>query len=837
MKGMKGLWRNWILLIFSIFIFAGFSHAATIKVVPSSDSVKPGESLWFDIVVSSIPHEGLSAVQFRLNMEAGEANVSGLSDLTQGEPSHVVVGSPLLTADVLSSTSHIGSYFTAGAGSNGVLVMDNETVKNGSALYTFAHTNGATLPNGTGGSVAHFKVAVGNDVVADNILVTLSDVALLNGENKFTISSNEGALIPLNINLAPQDVSNMTATDKVGDESGTIQLSWTPSPSSDATGYKIYQLYAASENLLQTINNPAATGTELSGLESGVAYSFKVKAFSTSGESTGVIANVTPVDDVKPVISIAGVEEGKYYTSQLTPSISITDANLSAQTITLNGAAYDRSPITGEGSYTLTASASDQWGNQSSSAVSFVIDKTPPSVTFSGVTSGSYYNSSLSIAVSAQDTNIDSILVKLDGSTVLTTGGVVPVSSEGSHTLSVEAVDKAGLGTTDSVSFTIDTTAPERAAIAAGLDGSYLDADRALISGTAEAGSRVTVVLGSMVYTAAVGQDGVFTVEGIILAEGSNTLSVKVTDRAGNESSEATLNIVKDTIAPVVAVTGVENSGYYNTDVAPSVSVTDANLSGTTITLNGQPYTEGSVISEDGSYTFSVKGTDHAGHETVQTMTFVIDKTAPSITLTGIEDGSHYNTDLTPAVSVTDSNFSGSTIALNGQTYVEGAVISNEGDYVLLVTATDLAGNERTSTVGFTIDKTNPEIAVTGVNDGIYYTSDVTPNVSVSDAHLSAQMVTLNGEVYTGGTVINVEGEYTLSASASDLAGNEVTSTVVFTIDKTAPVITLTGVEEDSYYNIDVAANITVMDINLESSSSTLNGSSYQSGDIISAEG
>jgi FG-GAP repeat protein/putative Ig domain-containing protein len=58
----------------------------------------------------------------------------------------------------------------------------------------------------------------------------------------------------------------------------------------------------------------------------------------------------------------------------------------------------------------------------------------------------------------------------------------------------------------------------------------------------------------------------------------------------------------------------------------------------------------------------------------------------------------------------------------------------------------------------------------------------VIPQVSISDAHLARQTITLNGQPYTSGTPITADGDYILSVEATSTAGNTSVSTVHFAI-------------------------------------------------------
>ncbi|MBK1442817.1 hypothetical protein JHJ32_22685, partial [Parapedobacter sp. ISTM3] len=150
-----------------------------------------------------------------------------------------------------------------------------------------------------------------------------------------------------------------------------------------------------------------------------------------------------------------------------------------------------------------------------------------------------------------------------------------------------------------------------------------------------------------------------------ITDEGEYTLVV--TDASGNST---TVSFTVDKTAPVV--TGVADGGYYNEDV--TVTFDEG-----TATLNGEPFTSGTEITDEGEYTLVV--TDEAGNST--TVSFTVDKTAPVVT--GVADGGYYNEDVTVT-------FDEGTATLNGQPYVAGTPITEEAEYILVVT--DASGNE-----------------------------------------------------------------------------------------------------------------------------------------------
>ncbi|WP_214799317.1 Ig-like domain-containing protein [Exiguobacterium sp. s50] len=212
-------------------------------------------------------------------------------------------------------------------------------------------------------------------------------------------------------------------------------------------------------------------------------------------------------------------------------------------------------------------------------------------------------------------------------------------------------------------------------------------------------------------------------------------------------------------------------------------------------TLNGQAFNSGTLISVDGSYLIKVID----GHGNQSSKSFVIDRTKPIIK--GL-DKSVYKDDVEPS-------FNEGTATLNGKPYVSGATVSKEGTYELIVT--DGAGN--VSTTKFNIDRTPPSIS--GVTSKSY-SEYVRPTFSEGTA-------TLNGHAFVSGTEIKKDSSYTLVVT--DKAGNQ--TQIDFNIDTEAPVIE--GVSNQSYRH-----SVTPV---FSEGDAFLNGLPFKQGLTISAEG
>jgi hypothetical protein len=283
----------------------------------------------------------------------------------------------------------------------------------------------------------------------------------------------------------------------------------------------------------------------------------------------------------------------------------------------------------------------------------------------------------------------------------------------------------------------------------------------------------------------------------LVSGDGDKTIYIKFKDRAGNESNPYSDNIKLDTTLPVISISGIllTDGQYYNTNKSISVSFTDANLTSSVSKLNGASFTGSTTASNDGTYTLYVKAVDCANNIVQDTINFVIDKTAPTITVTGISNNQCTNQSVKPIITVTDNNLKSKIITLNGQSYNSGTTIFNDGSYTLYTKAEDKADNFSENTIIFIIDKVSPAVSISGVSDGVKYNNDVTPVISFSGA--TTTILKLNNNSFTSGTTIFNDGTYILYAKAEDCANPTAEKTIRFVIDKTPPTLTVSKPAND----------------------------------------
>lgn len=529
------------------------------------------------------------------------------------------------------------------------------------------------------------------------------------------------------------------------------------------------------------------------------------------------------VDLTAPAIAIEGVEDGVAYAVPVAVDVTITDLTLTASSITLDGAPYlSGTLIDGEGPHVLAVEASDAVGRTTTAEVSFLVDLTAPAITVDGVEDGAAYAEAVTPTISIVDDNLVESAITLDGQPFVSG---TDIGDPGDHTLLVTAVDAAGSSAELTVSFSIDLDAP-LITVTGVSSGAFYNAPVTPI---------VTVVDTDLDTVTTTLDDAPFESGTPIDAEGPHVLRVVATDTAGNESIKP-VSFTVDLTPPSVLISGVSEGVVYGEPVVPAATVTDQTAVVVVRTLDGLPHTSGAAVSAEGPHDFAVSATDKAGNQASAQVHFIIDLTAPQIAVTGVLDGEWSPVALTPEIEVTDDSATDVTVTLDGAPFEPGTSVTGEGAHTLVVSATDAGGNQASVTVGFGVDTTSPAVAITGVQDGGLYGTPVLIGWTIDEAHPKATVATLDGSATTDGQTVSAEGPHTLIVTVTDLAGNQGSAQVTFTLDLTAPVVTLGGVTSGAVVGAPPTVTVTVDD-EAATVIATLDGQPWTPGAPIAGEG
>ncbi|MEH7272659.1 Ig-like domain-containing protein [Neobacillus vireti] len=532
--------------------------------------------------------------------------------------------------------------------------------------------------------------------------------------------------------------------------------------------------------------------------------------------------------------------------------------------------------------YFITVIAEDAAGNiADEKSVTFTIDTINPIVASDGIESDRNYQSTTA-SFWVKDTNIDISNTNLNvlkdgepysiGDIALSypTEGALSYTfkEEGNYTVTLESSDKAKRKTIHGpISFIVDSTKPV-VNVEGVEDHSFNPANKNVTISVNEKNFSTNTVelavtkdnkpydLGAFITN----QKQLSVIGHNFAEDGLYSIFVKSTDKAGNGPVTVNRTFTIDKTKPAIEITGVNQDAYYNEDKRVNVTIRDVNLdmNKITVTRDGARYQTGSFgvsgntatlshnFSEEGNYHVLVEATDKAGNSFSHQVSFTIDKTKPVITpkFKGqsrvIKDGEFINEIFTPEFALDQKDDSIVSITLNGADAGRTApTASKEMLYHFNVLARDKAGNETTLEIKFTLDTTKPILAITGILDG-FFNENLSPNVTYSDIHLdpSRTSVTLNGAPYKNGTKLELERDYVFKAIVTDLANNVSTRTIVFTIDKTSPVIKFKEPVSNEYFNKDLIPELLIEDFSeYDIIALTLDGKEYNLGDPITSEG
>jgi len=200
-----------------------------------------------------------------------------------------------------------------------------------------------------------------------------------------------------------------------------------------------------------------------------------------------------------------------------------------------------------------------------------------------------------------------------------------------------------------------------------------------------------------------------------IIDEGTITIFYNSTDKAGNieDSNQVTISI--DKTPPTIsgsAITPPNTDGWYKSDVTVHFTATDLPSGVASVTPDVVLVTEGTGLTATGT------ATDNAGNSVATTVSGInLDTTPPQVTITTPVTGARYiqNEVVFADWSVMDAL---SGIATQSGTVSSGSAIdtTNLGMKTFVVTATDIAENENTLSVSYTVQS-----AAEAVQDMITY--------------------------------------------------------------------------------------------------------------------
>ncbi|MCK8119694.1 Ig-like domain-containing protein, partial [Pseudoalteromonas sp. 2CM37A] len=596
---------------------------------------------------------------------------------------------------------------------------------------------------------------------------------------------------------------------------------------------------------------------------------FNVNAVAVDAAGNQAIDQaVASIDLTAPEITVTVAGETNNATPPLTGTttgvpqgtevtITVTDSAGEVQLLTAitgeDGSwAVDVGVALPEGDFTVDAQVSDSVGNQALASDAGVIDLTAPIVEINAI--ADTQDTTPIITGSAQDVPAGSVITvvitDINGQvqTLLTQTNddgswSVSVSTplaQGEFEVNATVTDTAGNEAQAVEQGLVDLTSPEITVTAIADTNDTTPTFVGRVEGAPE-GSVITVLVTDsdgniQTLTTTLEADGTWSVESPnAIPGGEFSVTATVSDPAGNEASAQTSGEV--TFAPIsIQIDSIADTN----DTTPFLSGNTGNVpAGTTITLtitasDGSTFNLLAVTQEDGSWSaqvteplpegdFTVVAAviDDAGNEAqastvgnvdlTVSINFIIDTNDTTPTISGTTQ----DVDAGAVVTVTFIGSDGATETVQVTTNADGSWSIEatdelvEGQFTVVATVTDAAGNTASATEVGEIDLTDPAITINPITD----TNDTTPNVTgsvvdvpqgtevtllITDSDGNQQTITAvtNADGSYSADILNElsEGDFTVTASVSDEAGNSSTASVTGTIDLTAPSVTIDNI-------------------------------------------
>jgi hypothetical protein len=552
--------------------------------------------------------------------------------------------------------------------------------------------------------------------------------------------------------------------------------------------------------------------------------------------------------------SDSGASNGDNLTNVSTPTISGT-AEANATIKLYDGAVQVGSTVAdtngnwsitastlGNGVHTLSATATDMAGNTSAASASLdiTVDTAAPDVpgtpilaVDTGLSSTDKITSNGTVNVSGLEADATWQYSVNGGSWTDGSCTSVTLSGDGAKSVIVRQIDAAGNVSAASaqLDFTLDTAAPTAPAPTLASDTGASSTDKITSNGTVnvsglEAGATWQYSVNGGSWTNGSGTSLALS------GDGTKSVTVRQIDAAGNISAaSAALDFTLDTTAPTApaAPTLATDSGFRASDKITkngtvNLSGLDAGATWQYSLNGGTTWTNGSgtsvTLTGDGTKSVTVRQIDAAGNASAASaaLDFTLDTTAPTApaALLANDNGSSATDKITNDGTYNvigleaDAPYwevrvnSGIWIGIIGNS--TATLSGSDGPKSLVVRQADLAGNisPNSSSLDFTLDTTAPSapsLALTNdslVNNDFYTMwASVTASGMESGATLE---YTLDGSTWypTSNPItdrIGSDGTFTMSARQLDAAGNRgsVSAPITFTVDKTAPVPTLSA--------------------------------------------
>jgi hypothetical protein len=494
---------------------------------------------------------------------------------------------------------------------------------------------------------------------------------------------------------------------------------------------------------------PTGTGT----------YSLTVRATDNTGNFvTSAISLVTVAATTPPAVSLTSPSSGSAYTVgtnvNLAATASDTDGTITQVQFLVNGVALgtdNTSPYSlvwtpgSTGTYTVTAQATDDTGNVTTSTAATVTigANAPPTVSLSSPSAGLSYALGNQVLVAAAANDSDGTVVSvqfLANGIVVGTATAAPFNiswrptSAGNYSLTAVATDNAGNVTTSAaLAVTITAAAAPTATIINPVGTQTYGVGNSIpITATTSGGNGPIAQVQFFVNGALVGTDtsSPYAASWLPQAPGTYSLLAVATDSAGISSNSTALAVtIVGNSSPSVALTSPSTSTSVSAGTPVNFTATATDVDGTVTSVsflvNGNtvgsaaaaPFNVAWTPTAAGTYAVVAQAVDNSGNVTNSTATSVtvLANQSPSVSFAAPTNGSVVRAGSATTLSAS-ANDSDGTIA-SVQYFANGVAIgsavttltsgryqaqwtpTSEGIYTITATAVDNSGAAKSTTL------------------------------------------------------------------------------------------------------------------------------------------
>ena len=838
-------------------------------------------------------------------------NSTGISDKNYGIRLYLSSNNLILNSTGISNHG-LGIYLASSSSNTFVNAIGTSNLAQG--IYLASSSNN-TFINSTGTSNSSYGIYIfssSNNAISNSTLsgssyglyIVSSNATLLSNDHYYNNSIDFFVGGPSSFNMSNaifdnplgnfQHFSNLTINDSLS-SGESYAVSWSANPTALHPGYSSFVQKFVNISVLS--GNPSIDSIVWTWTP-GELGSYNESEFSLLGyNGSWNLLNGSP-DTTAHTLSMTSLKPGAIYgimePSSLPPAVTLNSpANLSIsnssavtfsftavsnQSITMNCSLFLDNVLSQSNSSTLNNTATlflissipdgnhfwyvqctDNANNTGTSLVNnLTIDTQAPLVTLNSPANLSISNSSIvTFSFTAVD-NFSTIMncsIFLDGtlnqsnpSTLNNTAttfsiSTIPDGNNAWYVLCMNAVNNTGTSVTRT--FTVETSAPSltiqnpvnnsfSSSANIPLDYSVSDPNLQSCWYTTDGGVTNTTLpdCSNTSFTA---------------SEGSNTVTVYANNSAGNQnSSSATFTV--ETSAPSLTIQNpVNNSFSSSANIPLDYSVSDPNLQSCWYTINGgdsvplPDCSNTSFTASEGSNTVTVYANNSAGNQNSSSATFTVETSAPSLTIQNPVNNSFSSSANIPLdYSVSDSNLQSCWYTTDGGVTnttlpdcSNTSFTASEGSNTVTVYANNSAGNQNSSSATFTVETSAPSLTIQNpVNNSFSSSANIPLDYSVSDPNLQSCWYTTDGGV-TNTTLPDCsntsftasEGSNTVTVYANNSAGNQNSSSATFTVETSAPSLTIQNPVNNSFSSsANIPLDYSVSDSNLQSCWYTING-------------